>query len=124
MSNRKYLLLMVVRAIGLHPVISMVHAKIVIGIHIAIGQQLTDYVAATSAGRRVFVVNGDLFGVPVGSSRFRYSYLLPVSVDISHKYTGHGSHNVHPLPDNLMPYPGRKKPHLSLIYQLCQVVAL
>ena len=39
---------MVAQVISLLPLISMVPAKVVIGIHIAIGQQLASCVAATS----------------------------------------------------------------------------
>ena len=104
----------------------MVPAKVVIGIHIAIGQQLASCVAATSACRRGFVVNGDLFGVPVGSSQVRYSYILPVSVDISHKYSSHGSRNIHQAPENSMPYQGRQKAtpvaYLSCLSGRCSLI--
>ena len=74
--------------------------------------------------RRGFVVNGDLFGVPVGSSQVRYSYILPVSVDISHKYRA----MVHATYIRLLKIQchikAGKKPHLLLIYHVCQVVAL
>lgn len=76
--------------------------------------------------RRGFVVNGDLFGVPVGSSQVRYSYILPVSVDISHKYSSHGSRNIHQAPENSMPYQGRQKAtpvaYLSCLSGRCSLI--